>query len=122
MLPFCREQHIAVLSYSSLALGLLTGKITPERTFPVGDLRAGNPRFTPESLAKINGMLAQFAPLREKYGLDQTQLSIAWTISRPGVTCALVGVRNAQQAAGIAPGGVTIPADDLAEMDRMLVG
>jgi aryl-alcohol dehydrogenase-like predicted oxidoreductase len=59
--------------------------------------------------------------LREKYGVNQTQLSIAWTISRPGVTCALVGVRNPQQAADVAPGGnIELSAEDLAAMDTII--
>jgi len=71
----------------------------------------------------VNTMFEQFAPLREKYGLDQAQLSIAWTVSRPGVTCALVGVRNPDQAADIAPGGsVELTPDELAEMDRVIAG
>jgi aryl-alcohol dehydrogenase-like predicted oxidoreductase len=120
-LPFCREHDIAILSYSSLALGLLTGKADPNRTFPSNDLRACNPRFKPENIARVNALFEQFAPLREKYGLNQAQLSIAWTISRPGVTCSLVGVRNPAQAADIAPGGnVELTPEELAEMDRTI--
>ncbi|MHB0938219.1 MAG: aldo/keto reductase [Armatimonadota bacterium] len=122
-LPFCREHEISILSYSSLALGLLTGAMDPNRAFPANDLRAKNPRFKPENIAKVNAMFEQFAPLREKYGLNQAQLSIAWTVSRPGLTCALVGVRNPQQAADIAPGGsVELTPDELAEMDRGIAG
>jgi methylglyoxal reductase len=122
-LPFCRAHNIAILSYSSLALGLLTGKMDPHRKFGEGDQRARNPRFTPDNIAHINSLLAQFAPFRAKYGLDQTQLTIAWTVSRPGVTCALVGVRNATQAAELVPGGnVEITPDDLAAMDAIIAG
>ena len=120
-LPYCLQHSIGVLSYSSLNLGLLTGTVSPDRVFPDDDQRSKNPLFKPEKIAGINAMLEQFAPLREKYGLNQTQLAIAWTISRPGVTSALVGVRNAAQAADIAPGGgVVIAADDLAAMDRII--
>ena len=120
-LPFCREHDIAILSYSSLALGLLTGAMDPNRAFPANDMRAKNPRFKPENIAKVNALFEQFGPLREKYGVNQAQLSIAWTISRPGVTCALVGVRNPGQAADIAPGGsVQLTPEELAEMDRVI--
>jgi aryl-alcohol dehydrogenase-like predicted oxidoreductase len=122
-LPFCREHNISILSYSSLALGLLTGTIDPNRQFGEGDQRRRNPRFAPENIAAMNAKLEQFAPFRAKYGLDQTQLTIAWTISRPGVTCALVGVRNAAQAENLAPGGnVEISPDDLAAMDGIIAG
>jgi aryl-alcohol dehydrogenase-like predicted oxidoreductase len=85
-------------------------------------MRSKNPLFKPEKITQINAMLEQFAPFREKYGVNQTQLAIAWTISRPGVTSALVGVRNADQAADIAPGGgVVLAAEDLAAIDQILV-
>lgn len=120
-LPYCLQQSIGVLSYSSLNLGLLTGKVSPDRVFPDDDQRSKNPLFKPEKIRQINVMLEQFAPLREKYGLNQTQLVIAWTISRPGMTSALVGVRNAAQAADIAPGGgVVLEADDLAAIDNII--
>src|SRR5690606_19503890 len=45
-LPYCRKNDIAVLAYSPLAHGLLTGKIAPDRKFGPGDLRADHPRFT----------------------------------------------------------------------------
>ncbi|MEM9373566.1 MAG: aldo/keto reductase, partial [Planctomycetota bacterium] len=38
---YCAERNIAVLAYSPLALGLLTGRIGPDRVFPEGDLRRG---------------------------------------------------------------------------------
>lgn len=120
-LPYCLKHSVGVLSYSSLNLGLLTGKVSPDREFPESDMRSKNPLFKPEKIAQINALLEQFEPFREKYSLNQTQLAIAWTISRPGVTVALVGVRNAEQAADIAPGGaVTLCAEDLAAMDQIL--
>ena len=120
-LPYCLAHGIGVLSYSSLNLGLLTGKISPDRQFPADDQRSKDPLFTPEKIRQINAMLEQFAPFREKYNLDQTQLAIAWTISRPGMTVALVGVRNPAQAADVAPGGgVMLAAEDLTAMDQIL--
>lgn len=120
-LPYCLEQNLGVLSYSSLNLGLLTGTMSPDRVFAESDQRAKNPLFRPEKIRQINAGLEQFAPWREKYGLNQTQLTIAWTISRPGVTTALVGVRNAGQATDLAPGGgMVITAEDLVAMDELI--
>lgn len=121
LLPFCREQQIAVLSYSSLDKGLLTGGLDPERVYPEGDMRGHDESFQPAKVRQVNEVLAKLAPYREQYGLDQTQLTIAWTISQPGLTCALVGARNAAQAAGIAPGGgVEIAPADLAAMESII--
>ncbi len=120
-LPFSIEHMVGVLSYSTLGMGLLTGKMTPDRQFPAGDTRAERPQFAFEPIEKINAMLEKFAPFRNKYGLTQPQLTASWAISRHGVTCALVGVRNVDQAAEIIPAGnVLIEESDLEAMDQII--
>jgi len=98
LLPYCREQGIAVLAYSPLANGLLTGKIGPERVFSGDDLRRDNPRFSVENRARIQSTLAQIQPIAKLHGLTLGQLVIAWTLAQPGLTHALVGARNPRQA------------------------
>lgn len=121
LLPYCRDHNIAVLAYSPLGQGLLTGKLDPGREFPEGDLRRGNRSFSPENIRRVNGILERLSPWREKYGLNQTQLTLAWTISQPGLTVALCGVRNAAQVADLAPGGrVEITPEDLAAMEPII--
>jgi len=120
-LDFCSRNSISVLVYSPLAQGLLTGKMSPDRVFKPGDQRPMKKRFAPDSIRRINRMLDEFEPLRKKYGVNQTQLTIGWSIARPGVTCALIGVRNAAQAADAAKGGsVELQPADLAEMDKII--
>ncbi|TIW55091.1 MAG: aldo/keto reductase, partial [Mesorhizobium sp.] len=46
LLPFCADNNVSVLSYSSLALGLLSGKIGPDRVFTGDDQRKDNPWFS----------------------------------------------------------------------------
>ena len=50
---------MSILSYSSLALGLLTGKIGPERTFEGDDLRIHDPRFSPANRRKVADFAAE---------------------------------------------------------------
>lgn len=120
VLPYCRAHDIAVLAYSPMERGLLSG-MDPARQFGAGDMRANDPAFTPENIRRVNAMLEQFAPLRAKYGLNTTQLVIAWTISQPGLTCALAGVRNPAQAEDIVAGGnVEIAPEDLATMETAI--
>ena len=48
-LPYCAESNIAFLAYSSMALGILTGKIGPDREFGEGDLRRKDPWYQKET-------------------------------------------------------------------------
>ena len=98
LLPYCRTNDIGVIVYSPLERGLLTGKVTPARRFPEGDHRATHKFFTPENRQRILDTLEKLRPLTEKHKASFAQLLIAWTISQPGITAALVGARNAEQS------------------------
>ena len=113
-LPYALKNNIAMLAYSPLANGLLTGKIPPERTFPPDDLRHNNPRFSIESRRAVQALLEQMQPVARKHGLTLSQLVIAWTLAQPGVTHALVGARDQGQALeNAAAGRAALSPEDL---------
>jgi methylglyoxal reductase len=119
-LDYCRQENIAVLPYSPLANGLLTGKIDPERRFGEGDLRRTSPRFRKESIGRVNAALEGLKPIAERHGATIGQLIIAWTIMRPSVACVLCGARNAVQAVENAQAGnMTLSAEETAQIDRV---
>jgi len=98
VVPYCLEHNKAILAYSPMQLGLLTGKITPGYQFGEGDLRKNNPLFSGENLTRINGFLDKIRPLAESKNATLSQVVLRWTIEQPGITVALVGARNADQA------------------------
>ncbi len=98
VVPYCEQHDKAVLVYSPLQLGLLTGKIKPGQPFGEGDLRNGHPLFTPDSVARVNEVLNQLRPLAETKNASLGQLVLRWTLAQPGITVALVGARNPEQA------------------------
>jgi len=113
-LPYCAREGIAVLAYSPLALGLLTGKIDAGRKFGAGDLRSDDPRFAPENLVKVSEFLSGLRPIAERRRLTLSQLVIGWTLAQPGLTHSLVGARNVEQARENAAAGRTpLAAEDL---------
>jgi len=122
-LSYCRERGIAVLAYSPLSKGLLTGKIGPDREFAGDDLRRrrNNPRFSIESRRRIAAMLDQFKPIAQSHNLTLGQLAIAWTVAQPGLTHALVGARNPQQARENAGAGdAVLSPDELSQMEAII--
>lgn len=98
VLPFCREHHIGVIVYSPLERGLLTGKVTADRVFPPGDHRAKHKYFTVENRKRVLEALDKIRPIAERHNASPAQVVINWTIHEPGITAALVGARNAEQA------------------------
>lgn len=114
LLPTCMANGVSILSYSSLALGLLSGKIGPDRTFQGDDLRTNDPRFSLENRRKMVPFFDALAVIALRYELSIAQLVIAWTVAQKGITYALCGARNAQQAVENARAGdVALQADDV---------
>jgi methylglyoxal reductase len=105
LLPLCAEHGVSTLSYSSLALGLLSGKIGPDRTFNGDDLRIGDPRFSMANREKIASLFDEIRPLAQSLDVTLAQLVIAWTVSQPGITYSLCGARNPEQASENAAAG-----------------
>ena len=117
---YCREKSIAMLAYSPLANGLLTGKIRPDRQFGAGDLRKNNPRFSRENLDRVDAQLNQIRTIAERHHAAVAQIVIAWTFQKPAITCVLCGARNPQQAAENAQAGsIALADDEIALMDRI---
>jgi methylglyoxal reductase len=121
LLPYCERNNIAFLAYSSMARGLLTGKVSPERVFEDGDQRKDNPRFSRENRIKVLKMLDEFKVFTEKYKISVVQLVIAWTFQQSGCTHALAGARNSKQAVENAGAGdITLSKEDLSDMNKII--
>lgn len=97
-LPACRAAGIAVMGYSVLGLGLLSGRIPADRAFTGDDQRREDPRFAPGMRERVGRLMATIRPVAAAHGATEAQVVIAWTLAQPGLTFALVGARNAAQA------------------------
>jgi methylglyoxal reductase len=114
LLPICAKHGVSVLSYSSLALGLLSGKIGPDRTFSGDDQRKDNPRFSISNREKIARLMGDLAPIADSHSATYAQIVIAWTVQQPGITFSLCGARNPQQARENArAGGIRLTPEEL---------
>jgi myo-inositol catabolism protein IolS len=119
LLPFCEREGIAVLAYSSLAQGLLTGRFRPGHLFAPGDNRADNKLFQGEAFRRALDAVEALRPIAVRHGITRAQLALAWVASHP-TAAAIAGVRSATQAAeNAAAADVSLSAADLAEMDRI---
>ncbi len=98
ILPFCRQNNIGVICYSPLERGLLAGAVGPERTFAPGDHRASHKFFTVENRKRVMASLEKVRPIAQKHGKSLAQVVINATVQVPGITAAIVGARNAEQA------------------------
>ena len=117
--PYCIENNISVLAYSSMAQGLLTGKFSPGHKFEKDDHRSANVLFQGENFERAQNALQQLKPIAEKHSCSLAQLSLAWLIAQPQ-TNAIAGARTAEQAKDNAKAAsVNLSKDELEEIDRI---
>jgi aryl-alcohol dehydrogenase-like predicted oxidoreductase len=123
ILPYCRDHGIGVVAYSPLASGLLGGRYTPETTFDPGDWRASNPDFTGEGLRRNVQRVDRLKELAARYGKTVAQLAIAWVLSTPGVTSAIVGARRPDHIKSALPASSwNLDPQLRQEIERCMVG
>jgi aryl-alcohol dehydrogenase-like predicted oxidoreductase len=117
--PYCVENNITILAYSSMAQGLLTGKFGPDHKFMKGDHRAKNKLFKPENLKRVHQALNRLRPIADRHNISLGQLALAWVIAQPG-TCAIAGARNAEQVLQNSKAAeVRLSVPDLEKMDTI---
>jgi aryl-alcohol dehydrogenase-like predicted oxidoreductase len=121
VLPFCRSNNVGIIVYSPLQRGLLTGKFKPDHKFEPGDHRANQPQFKPAFIERVNAFLNELKPIASKHKTTLGNIVLNWTIHQPGITAALVGARDAEQAAENAKAAeIKLDADDLKKIDSLL--
>ena len=114
LVPYCIENNKAIIAYSPMQRGLLTGKIKPGYHFNEGDSRADNKYFTEENINRTNAFLNKLQPMAEEKEATLAQLVLRWTLEQPEITIALAGARNAEQAVqNAAAARVKLSQDDL---------
>jgi aryl-alcohol dehydrogenase-like predicted oxidoreductase len=124
IIPFCRERNIAVMCYSPMAMGLLTGKFKEDHQFPPGDIR-GNPwsghLFGPEALPRHVRIVNRLNEAAAESGHTVAQLAVNWVLCQPGVTVALVGAKNPKQVdENVGAAGWRLTESDIQRVDEIV--
>jgi len=103
ILPYCLKQNIGVIVYSPMKSGLLTGKMTKERVahFPEDDFRRKALNFQEPHLSRNLELAERMKEIGARHGRSAGEVAIAWTLRHPAVTAAIVGMRSAEQVAGV---------------------
>lgn len=82
MLDTCRELQVALVAYSPVGRGLLTGAITGRDQLTEGDWRAGAPRFAADSLDANLRLVAAVRAVAEEIGCTPAQAALAWLLAQ----------------------------------------
>lgn len=122
ILPYCRENGIATITYGGLCRGFLTGKMREDTQFTGDDLRKNDPKFQGDRYRQYLNAVAELdAFARERYQKSVLALALRWLVDQPGVTTALWGARRPEQLDPIDEiDGWSLDKNAMAEIDGIL--
>jgi len=81
-LPVLEELGIALVPFSPLGRGFLTGKIDQNTQFDKGDFRSALPRFTPEARQANQAVVDLLAGIGKKKNATPGQIALAWLLAK----------------------------------------
>ena len=104
-LAWCADHGTGVIIYSPMQAGLLTGAFSAERVANLheDDWRKRDPQFQGENLEHNLALADRLSQMGEKHDVGPGAVAIAWALTWPGVTAAIVGGRSPSQVDGWLP-------------------
>jgi aryl-alcohol dehydrogenase-like predicted oxidoreductase len=100
LLPLCRDAGLAVLPWSPLGGGILSGKYRQGEDLPVGT-RGGDTEepihFTYRLDERAWRIVEAVRGVADELGKTPAQVALNWVVNKPGITAPIVGVRNLEQ-------------------------
>ncbi|MGC3863070.1 aldo/keto reductase [Micromonospora chersina] len=115
---WCAANGAAFVPFAPLGRGFLTGAIDATTQFEDTDLRANNPRFTSEARSSNARIVDAVRAVATRHGVTPAQVAIAWTLEQGPHVIPIPGTRRLEHLVdNIGAAGVTLTADDLAELD-----
>ena len=117
IIPYCVENRIAVVAYSVLAHGILTGKFGRDSGLAPGDQRHSILPFRADIWPHVHAGVERLKAIGEEVGLPIATLALRWALSRPHITAVVAGAHTPEQAsANVAALSPTVPATALDDM------
>jgi len=100
ILPLAQSENVAVIPYSPLGGGLLTGKYGAARRPETGRLVENKMYMTRYGADWVVEVAQNFTEFAEARGFEPVSLAVAWVAGHPAVTAPIIGARNLTQLEG----------------------
>jgi aryl-alcohol dehydrogenase-like predicted oxidoreductase len=121
LIPMLRSEGLALMVWSPLAGGLLSGKYTRELQAEEGSRRTAFD-FPPVDKPRAFDCIDVMRPMAERRGVSVAQVALAWLLHQPQVTSVIVGAKRPEQLAdNIAATRVTLTEEELARIGQVSV-
>jgi aryl-alcohol dehydrogenase-like predicted oxidoreductase len=96
--PLCQALRVAILPWSPLAGGLLSGKFDPDKKGPADSRRAAFD-FPPVNMDRLPRVLGALRAVAAEAGVSVARVALGWQLTRPFVTSIIIGAKRPDQLA-----------------------
>ncbi|HVO39893.1 MAG TPA: aldo/keto reductase [Spirochaetia bacterium] len=100
VIPWCRERGVGIVTYSSIAQGLLSDTPRSPQTFEQGDARRNTLYYLADVWPHVHKAVEKMQALARRTGSSLSALAIQWVLGRSGVVSSLVGARSRDHISG----------------------
>jgi len=94
LLEACRELGVALVAYSPLGRGFLSGKFKSISDLEAGDWRLTNPRFQGDNFAKNYQIVEEFHKIASELKITPSQVVLAWVLAQSDNIIVIPGTTN----------------------------
>jgi aryl-alcohol dehydrogenase-like predicted oxidoreductase len=117
IVPLAQDQGLAILPWSPLSGGLLSGKFDLDQPGPEGARRT-NFDFPPIDRPRAKAVIACLREVSQATGVSVPRIALAWLLTRPYVTSVIIGAKTPEQLVdNLGAVDVTLDAEHLAKLD-----
>jgi len=122
IVPTCRELGIALVPFSPLGRGFLTGRLTSRDDLGARDMRSHHPRFTEEVFDANLQSVRTVEDVAAAHGVAPGQVALAWLLSQGPDVVPIPGTKRVRYLEENVGGtDLTLTAEDLARLDALPV-
>jgi aryl-alcohol dehydrogenase-like predicted oxidoreductase len=119
IVPLAQDRNLAILPWSPLAGGLLSGKFDLEHPGPAG-ARRSTFDFPPVDKIRAMAVLKELRSIADELGISVARTALAWLLTRPFVTSVIIGAKTEQQLEdNLAATGVILSEEHVAKLDAI---
>jgi aryl-alcohol dehydrogenase-like predicted oxidoreductase len=123
IVPMCITYGIAIVNWSPLAGGFLTGKYKRGKAHPSNARHAERTVDTTEALFsdRAYDVVETLEKIGKKKGCTPSQIALAWCKDQPGITSPIIGPRTMEQLEdNLGSMAVEITAEDSSAIDAVI--
>lgn len=121
ILPLLRELGIALVPFSPLGRGFLTGTARPAEEYPEGDFRRGDPRFQAGNFEANMAAADAVRTLAAAKDATAGQIALAWLLHKGGDIVPIPGTKRRtylEENVGVA--AISLTEQEMASLDDAL--